>query len=351
MLLPELTRLDSRAIPKDLGEIRLFGVVKNESLRLPYFLEYYRRAGVARFFFVDNGSTDGTTEFLAQQRDCCVFHTAASYAESRAGVTWLNCLLDLYGTGHWIVLADADELLTYPRGEERTLPALCRWLEARGYQGVFALLLDMYSDRPLKQIRYSRGDDLLAVCRYFDRDYHFVRRLGVPVVAPAFPRVEPIGGPRLRLCFPRQNTPSLWPRLRVKILRRLVRLAAKSGVVRPHSGESVATQAFKVPLVKWQRGYAFVNSHRLNCIRLAPITGALLHFKYLQDFSGRVHEAVASGMHYDGSAEYKQYAKLLGKDPDMSMMYVGSEVYRSSRDLVRLKLIQTHPEWEESCFA
>jgi hypothetical protein len=106
-----------------------------------------------------------------------------------------------------------------------------------------------------------------------------------------------------------------------------------------------------VPLVRWRRGYAFINSHRLNCIRLAPITGALLHFKYLQDFSGRVQEAIASGMHYDGSAEYKQYAKLLRRDPEMSMVYSGSEIYRSSNDLVRLKLIKTDPEWELPCAA
>ena len=351
MLLPELTRLDSQAISTDLAEIRLFGVVKDESLRLPYFLDYYRRAGVARFFLVDNDSSDGTTAFLLQQPDCCIFHTKASYAQSRAGVTWLNCLLDLYGTGHWIVLADADELLTYPLGEDRTLPALCRWLDARGYEGVFALLLDMYSDRPLKQIRYDKGQDFLQVCPYFDRDYHFVARLGVPLVAPAFPRVEPIGGPRLRLCFPSQNTASLWPRLRVKIRRRLARLAVKSGLAQEVRGESVATQAFKVPLVKWRDGNAFINSHRLNCIRLAPITAALLHFKYLQDFSGRVQAAVASGMHYDGSAEYKQYAKLLGSNPNMSMMYAGSEVYRSSKDLVRLMLIKTDPDWEQPCSA
>ncbi len=351
MLLPELKRLDLRPIEGDFDEIRLFGVVKNESLRLPYFLDYYRRAGVGRFFFVDNDSTDETTAFLLQQPDCCVFHTQGSYAQSRAGVTWLNCLLELYGAGHWIVLADADELLAYPLGEGRTLGALCRWFDDGGYQGMFAVLLDMYSDRPLRQVRYVRGEDLLQACPHFDRDYHFVRRLGLPLIAPAFPAVEPIGGPRLRLCFPKQNTAALWPRLRVKIIRRLERLAVRSGVAREIRGESVASQAFKVPLVKWQRGYAFINSHRLNFIRLAPVTGALLHFKYLQDFSARVDDAIATGEHYDGSAEYRKYAQLLRRDPNLSMMYAGSETYRSSADLVRLKLIRTHQGWERSCAA
>src|SRR5260370_26500791 len=86
MLPRELVRLDTHAISEDKSEIRLFGVMKDESLRLPYFLDCYRRAGVRQFFIVDNDPTDGMTEFLLQQPDCCVFHTKDSYARSRACV-------------------------------------------------------------------------------------------------------------------------------------------------------------------------------------------------------------------------------------------------------------------------
>ena len=54
MLPPDLKRLDTHGIPEDKSEIRLFGVVRNESLRMPYFLDYYRRMGVMRFFIVDS---------------------------------------------------------------------------------------------------------------------------------------------------------------------------------------------------------------------------------------------------------------------------------------------------------
>lgn len=351
MLSPDLVRLDAQPTPDDKSELRLFAVVKDESLRLPYFLQYYRRAGVRRFFFVDNDSTDGTTGFLLDQPDCCVFHTRASYASSRAGVTWLNSLLDLYGDRHWIIIADADELLVYPQSEVSDLPALCQWLDRRKLQGLFALLLDMYSDRPLQDIAYTRGDDFLNACHYFDRDYHFVRRLGLPLLGPPCPEIEPIGGPRLRLCFPSQNTAQLWPRLRVKIVRRMTRLGERLGLPKPSGGEGVATQAFKVPLVRWQRGYAFLTSHRLNRIRLAPLTGALLHFKYFQDFGHRVQQAIDSGMHFDGSAEYKRYGELLSRNPSLSLTYTGSEQYRTSGDLVRLNLIKSDPEWEKLCHA
>ena len=155
----------------------------------------------------------------------------------------------------------------------------------------------------------------------------------------------------MRLCFPSQNTTRLWPRLRVKIIRRLGRLAVRLKLSKHNKGESVATQAFKVPLVKWRRGYAFVTSHRLNRIRLASITGALLHFKYFQDFGARVQYAIDSDMHYDGSAEYRRYGELLRKDPALSMTYSGSERYHGSEDLVRLNLIKTDPSWERSCHA
>jgi hypothetical protein len=351
MLPRELERLDTRHISEDKSEIRLFGVMKDESLRLPYFLDYYRRAGVRQFFIVDNDSTDGMTEFLLQQPDCCVFHTKDSYARSRAGLAWLNPLINLYGDGHWIILADADELLVYPKSEARPLSSLCQWLDRGGFQGVFSLLLDMYSDKPLQSINYAKGDDFLKACRYFDRDYHFVRRLGIPLLKPACPSIEPIGGPRLRLCFPSQNTARLWPRLRVKILRRLGRLGRRLGLSKSIAGERAATQAFKVPLVKWRRGYAFVTSHRLNSIRLAPLTGALLHFKYFQDFSARVKFAIDSDMHYDGSAEYRRYGELLQKDPALSMAYSGSVPYQTTEDLLRLDLIRTDPDWQNLCRA
>src|SRR5690349_10399577 len=143
MLPPELVRLDRHDIPDDRSEMRLFGVMKNESLRLPYFLEYYRGLGVKRFFIVDNDSTDGMTEFLLEQEDCCVFHTKGSYARSRAGLAWLNPLMDVYGDGYWVILADADEIFVYPGNHARPLPDLCAWLDHGGYQGVFTLLLDM----------------------------------------------------------------------------------------------------------------------------------------------------------------------------------------------------------------
>ena len=42
------------------GDILAFVTLRNERVRLPYFLEYYRRIGVGHFLIVDNGSDDGS---------------------------------------------------------------------------------------------------------------------------------------------------------------------------------------------------------------------------------------------------------------------------------------------------
>ena len=47
--------------------IMVFATLRNERIRLPYFLDYYRRAGIGHFLFVDNDSDDGSAEYLARQ--------------------------------------------------------------------------------------------------------------------------------------------------------------------------------------------------------------------------------------------------------------------------------------------
>lgn len=346
---PDLVRADDRIIPNDTSEIRLFTVVRDESLRLPYFLDYYRRMGVKRFFVINNLSKDGTREFLLAQPDCHVFDTEASYLATKAGLAWLNPLMDAYGSGHWIVCCDADELIVYQNSDTHNLPYLCRWLDNIDAQGVYCLMLDMYANLPIRDVAYRAGEDFLVACNNFDSQYHFVSRLGLPFLKPAFPAVEPIGGPRLRLCFPQQNTANLLPRLYTKVLHRLQSLLKKFGMSLPIKIENPAVQAFKIPLVKWQRGYAYITSHRLNSIRLAPLTGALLHFKYFQDFSARVEQALQTGEHYNGSSEYKQYAALLAADPALSLVYEGSKAFTNPNQLINLRLMQGNSAWETTC--
>ncbi len=70
--------------------ILLTSTLRNERVRLPYFLRYYRDLGVDHFLMVDNGSDDGSIDYLAGQPDVSIWATTASYKRAHFGVDWMN---------------------------------------------------------------------------------------------------------------------------------------------------------------------------------------------------------------------------------------------------------------------
>jgi hypothetical protein len=299
---PSMKRLDDRPVPDIPGEIRAFLTVRDEALRLPDNLRHHRERRVGRFFIVDNGSTDGTVEFLLQQPDVHLFSTQASFAASGFGMAWLNPLLDQYGDGHWTLTVDADELLVYPGFETVALPRVCRHLDALGAQAVFCLLLDMYADAPLGGIGYASGQSLLQTCPWFDRAPYRA------VPAGLFPNVQMYGGMRER--------------------------------VFGFSGAPHPPTISKVPLVRWTTGMRFLLcTHALSPVRLAQMTGALLHFKFLDDFHARVDKEVLRGEHIGGAAEYRVYAEILRRGGALNLRNQQSVSFRDSRQLVEFGLM------------
>ena len=81
-------------------------VVRNEKIRLPFFLEYYRKLGINHFLFVDNNSDDGSFEFLKEQADVSVWRTTTSYKRAGYGLDWSNYLLRKYTHDHWVLSVD-----------------------------------------------------------------------------------------------------------------------------------------------------------------------------------------------------------------------------------------------------
>lgn len=344
MVQDHLRYLGRQQIPDDASEVRLFSVMQNESLRLPAFLRHYRQLGIKRFFIIDNKSSDTTVALLMQQPDVHLFQTDASFAASGHGVNWMNTLLSRYGIGHWCVMADADELLVYPGYETVSLPQFCTQLQANGAEAMQAILLDMYSDKPLSSLAYSQGQDLVEVCPYFDGNYQFAPRCALPWQDRPFPPTEPLGGPRTRLFFTDQYQTPAWRRLLIKMIFRLLRPLAARGWLQTGYLPHPAPQLFKLPLVYWRPNTAMITNHRTTPVPLARTSGALLHFKYLQDFLARTAIAIEHGQHYGGSIEYQRYAAMLKTKPDVTFMYPGSRRYAGSAELVAAGLIK-----EESC--
>ena len=122
-----------------------------------------------RFFVVDNGSDDGSRDYLLGRPDTHLFLTTDSYAVFGGGVRWLNHLLDRHGTGAWCLTVDVDEVLAYPHAERLGLRQLTAHLDRQGAQGLFAFMLDMYAEHSLHRSTYQPGDNPLRLCPCFDR--------------------------------------------------------------------------------------------------------------------------------------------------------------------------------------
>lgn len=304
-----ITRLDPHPLPPPAGEVRAFLLVRNERVRLPWLLDHYRRLGVHRFLVLDNDSDDGTGEWLLQQEpDVHVFHTTASFAGAGAGMRWTNGLLDEHGTGAWCLTVDADEVLVYPHCERVDLPGLTAYLEATGAEALLAPMLDMYADGPVDEAHYEPGCSLIETFPYFDSSGYVWRDAG------KFPYVKVQGGCRARAFY---ATPSAGPILQ------------------------------KVPLIRWAPDIKYTSSkHTAFPCRLADLSGALLHFKYLPAFAAHVQAEVARGQHYMGATEYRTYLRRLDAGSPLTLMGPSSARYRDSDQLVELGLMRSSARFD-----
>ncbi|WP_408607891.1 glycosyltransferase family 2 protein [Acidimangrovimonas sediminis] len=290
-------------------DILVFSTLRNERVRLPYFLQYYRDMGVNHFLFVDNDSDDGSREYLIEQSDCSVWTTKASYKRSRFGVDWLNWLQTRYGHNHWCLVVDPDEFLVYPFCDTRSIRALTDWLDASSIRSFGAMLLDMYPKGRLDAQPYREGTDPFEIANWFDSGNYTIQR------NHRFGNLWIQGGPRARAFFPQE--PERAPALN------------------------------KIPLVKWHRHYTYTSSTHMLLPRGLNLvydewggekaSGCLLHAKFLDTFTRKSAEELTRRQHYANSHEYRAYAAGLKDDPDLWCKW--SEKYINWRQLEILGLM------------
>ncbi|WP_298968928.1 glycosyltransferase family 2 protein [uncultured Roseobacter sp.] len=304
-----LTVIQNRTEKIAAGDILLFATVRNEAQRLPYFLEHYRALGVRHFLIVDNGSEDGTLELLTAAPDVSLWSTQASYKAARFGMDWLTWLMIRYGHGHWTVTVDADELLIYPEHDTRPLPELTKWLDQQNIAMMGAMMLDLYPKGPPDAQVYTPGQDPCGVLNWFDAYGYWVQR------QPKLDNLWMQGGARARCFF--AEDPRRAPTLN------------------------------KIPLVKWNRRYVYVNSthnalpRRLNrtydSAGAERVSGVLLHTKFLPGSAARACEERARKEHFSNSDLYTTYYDALAQNPDL--WHEGSTRFTSWPQLVDLHLM------------
>jgi hypothetical protein len=293
-------------------EIRAFMIVRNESLRLPFMLSYYFNHGVDRIFVLDNDSSDDTGSIVLAHDKTHLFHTKDIYAHHGS---WVDLLLRRYGRGGWCLVVDADEMFTYPDFETVSLRELCHFLDRESFDALDCVLLDMYPDRPLNEIKYEQGADPLQIARWFDEPSYVEDRAGPQYV------------PEMDILH--QGPSRFWGGMRKRVF-------------------DVLPCVSKFPLIKFNNSmFLSRGTHWIQGAHVANLRGALLHFKYLNDFSQHVEQEVVRGQRVDGNElEYNQYLRVLSRFPDLNFRTDVSVKFGGSGQLVALGVMKKSQTFE-----
>ncbi|KZL01144.1 hypothetical protein PsAD14_00960 [Pseudovibrio sp. Ad14] len=322
-------------LPKD--GIIIITRARNEMLRLPFFLEHYRSIGASHIFVVDNASTDDTAAFLEAQPDVTRFHTSKLYKRFKRN--WLLSILNKYCANRWTILADTDEQFIYPGWPETKLTDLTVYWDSVGAEGVIAPLIDMYSDKPLVDVDYRQGDPFLQTCPYFDTTSTWAVPVSSEGKSPSF---EIRGGIRGRLFGIPPKRREIAP---LGQLRNLYLAPAKIHQKLPFRNylerrlkrflKKQCPQLTKVPLIRWNPTYSDLwGTHEVDIrTNLAEDWGAMLHFKFFQDFKFRVEEEITRQAYYANGVEYQAYYTGMEKILHQSPMYEGSMKFTNVSDV------------------
>jgi hypothetical protein len=301
-----LTKSDQRAVIIRPQDILCCCVVRNEIMRLPYFLSYYRHQGIGKFLFVDNDSTDGTVSYLLQQPDVYVWHSPYSFTRANFGSAWFELLLREYGINHWCLIVDADELLYYPDCEGKSLVQLCRELDAKNKRAFTAVLLEMYSDKTIDDTHYASGQRFEDVCPYFDRQFYHTK---LENAGPYRNQTGYVGGVRQRVF-----------------------------------GATGDYYLSKVPLLKYNTEVVLAGGQHWTSYARAEIaeaSGCLLHFKFFSNFSDYVRQEAKREEHSINAFQYKEYVKGLMQNTALRLYDEQHSVkLQDSRQLVQLGIMQ-----------
>ena len=262
------------------GQVTLVSVCRNESLRLPYFFEYYKRLGVGRFIILDHQSSDDTAKIIDGEPLATRVPVAGNFIYKRS---WISAVLEVACNDSWCLVVDADEFLVWPRMSLKTIPNLIASITAEDCDALPCVLLDMFPRTPIDEANYSAGDDPLDGSPWFYDDFSLRER---------FFDV----GPNLN----------------------------------------------KVPLFRFSsRTEVMRGQHEVKGTIPSTTQGCLLHFKFLQDFRHKIHtNPLLKAVERQYGRELDCYQSKLDQNERLVLWSPLAKRYDGPEQLIRLGIMQ-----------
>lgn len=307
-------------------EVVIVCLVRDGSRYLPEFLNHHRDMGVERFVFLDNDSKDGTPELLSEEHGVTVIQSRMPYRSCKIAAK--QFLTQHFGVNNWVLLLDIDEFFQFPFCENLTLRNFVRYLNRNDYSAVVAQMLDMFPSGPIKTLDKSKNNDgtappSLNARQSFLVEHRYFSLEGLHKVAYSE-----------SIC----NQPG-----------NLVDCDALTALFGGIRYQKFKTDVFltKHPLIFPAKGAKLHNCHLVRSAQLADLSGALLHYKFVEGFHEYVSQIASEGSFHNRSAEYKSYQQILSDTPDLTFFDEASRTYSSTKQLIDYGFITASDRFQE----
>jgi len=322
---------------KSVSGVIVFSIMKDEIFFVRAFFDHYRKLGVDGFLVLDDGSSDGTLEFLLAQRDTTVLTSDFAYGEEysrrakipwryqtmRAGIRLKSIIPDRFLRGQWCVYADADEFLVIPP-QFNFIRDFTKELDARGMPLILGSVIEFYPhDFPdLSKSTNEPSDlpDLLSKSPFFDS----VKLFNVSDK-----------GEIIRLC--RSASGRLFSTYGVPYgSSQEVATVEEVGASKNGKNLAIGSAIHKIPLIHPSRSVRLKSGHFATVQPSSIGAVAVLHFKFTFDIVRRTRLALESKAWSRGSAKYSNYQVLLSRMEEANGTFLGpdSVIYEKPQQLV-----------------
>jgi len=273
--------------------------VRDDLEKIKNVISHHRKMGVKYFAILDNGSKDGTFEYLMDQ-DIDVFSVKEQYT-SVVRAAWMMKLATYYGFNRWYVVIDSDELLVYPSGKSQSIKEIIGDLKKNNIDRGLGMMVDMYAEESDLKKR-NKSFDLVKEYRFFDNNTY--------EISDGIFTKEIFGGPRARVF----------------------------GIADGTNRELLT----KYPVFYWKKGeiyryhylFPFVDNFK------SPLVLALMHYKFTNGDYEKLQRIVKEGNYAAGSKLYENYVNKLPEDGKISFKYPQSEEMKEPSDLMKIEIMR-----------
>lgn len=278
-------------------------VVKNDLERIKLSYQHHRSIGVEQFVYIDNGSSDGTLEWLLEQ-DVTVYQTLEPFI-MWAKVAWVSKVISHIGFNRWYLIMDSDELFAYPGCESRNIREYISYLTSKKITRAESFMLDMYGKEDLFSGN-GKAEDIKMRYRYFDTDSYQEK------FCLHYKKI--LGGPRERIFGNEKG---------VEMLQNKYAL--------------IYYQA--ADIYRYHYVCPYLNNFGSQC------SSVLLHYKFVGGDYEKYAQIADNGNYANGSQLYKDIVRVVeSKKRKLSFFGTSSVGYENSESLLKHPLIK---EWRE----